>query len=75
MVNREPVSVIVVGAGHAGIEAALSSARKGVSTVLITSQINTSGFMSCNPSIGGLAKGHMVKEVDALGGRMGIGRR
>ncbi len=63
--------VIIIGAGHAGIEAALSSARLGMKTCMITLNIDTIGQMSCNPSIGGLAKGHLVKEIDALGGEMG----
>jgi len=64
--------VIVIGGGHAGIEAALVSARMGVSTLLITILVEQIGASSCNPAIGGLAKGHLVREVDALGGEMGL---
>ena len=64
--------IIVVGAGHAGIEAALAGARLGKKTLLITMLVEQIGAASCNPAIGGLAKGHLVKEVDALGGEMGL---
>ena len=64
-------SVLVIGAGHAGIEAALASARMGVDTVIFTTCLDAVGNMPCNPSVGGSAKGHLVFEIDALGGEMG----
>ena len=71
-VHPKEYDVLVIGAGHAGIEAALAAARLGCSVAMLTQNLDTIGQMSCNPAIGGLAKGHMVREIDALGGAMAL---
>ena len=70
-VLREEYDIAVIGAGHAGCEAALACARLGLETVMFTVSVDSIALMPCNPNIGGTSKGHLVREVDALGGEMG----
>ena len=69
--NKDEYDVVVIGAGHAGCEAALACARLGIKTIIFTVSVDSIALMPCNPNIGGSSKGHLVKEVDALGGEMG----
>ena len=70
--NKDEYDIAVIGAGHAGCEAALAAARMGFKTVVFTVSVESIAMMPCNPNIGGSSKGHLVKEVDALGGEMGM---
>ena len=72
MIQSEKYDVVIIGAGHAGCEAALASSRMGCTTLLLTLNMDNIALMPCNPSVGGPAKGHLVREIDALGGEMGI---
>ena len=65
------MKIIIIGAGHAGIEAAYAAAKMGAEAILVTIHLESIGQMSCNPTLGGIAKGHLVKEIDTLGGLMG----
>ena len=67
----EEYDVVIVGAGHAGCEAALASARLGLNTIIFTVSMDSVAMMPCNPNVGGSSKGHLVREIDALGGEMG----
>ncbi|MEG0355851.1 MAG: FAD-dependent oxidoreductase, partial [Lachnospiraceae bacterium] len=69
--NKDEYDVVVIGAGHAGCEAALAAARLGLKTIVFTVSVNSIALMPCNPNIGGTSKGHLVREIDALGGEMG----
>ena len=69
--NKDEYDVVVIGAGHAGCEAGLATARLGLKTIVFTVSINSVALMPCNPNIGGTSKGHLVREIDALGGEMG----
>ena len=70
-VNKDGYDVVVIGAGHAGCEAALATARLGYQTMVFTVSVDSIALMPCNPNIGGSSKGHLVREIDALGGEMG----
>ena len=70
-VNKDKYDVVVIGAGHAGCEAALACARLGHRTIVFTVSVDSIALMPCNPNIGGSSKGHLVREIDALGGEMG----
>ncbi|MBP7223151.1 MAG: FAD-dependent oxidoreductase, partial [Sedimentibacter sp.] len=69
---EESIDVVVIGAGHAGCEASLACARLGLKTIMLTLSLDAIAMMPCNPNIGGTAKGHLVREIDALGGEMGL---